>query len=116
MRTIITIVVLSALLAGTAIAEESYKKLNDEGSKAFQKGDYDKALKLLEEAKKEKPGDPIVNFNLGSAYHQQGDYDSATTVYENAMVAKDSLLQSYANYNTGNTEFRQGDYNKAIES
>lgn len=114
-KLIISILIVPVLMANLS-AKESFKKLNDEGNDKFQQGDFEEAQRLLEEAKNEKPGDPTINFNLGSVYHQEGDYDQASESYLNAVFADDSNMRAHAHYNIGNTEFRNGDYEKAVEA
>jgi Ca-activated chloride channel family protein len=114
-RLIISILIVPVLVANLS-AKESFKKLNDEGNDKYQQGEFEEAQRLLEEAKNEKPGDPTINFNLGSVYHQEGDYDQASERYLNAATADDSNMRSHAHYNIGNTEFRKGDYEKAVEA
>jgi Ca-activated chloride channel family protein len=109
-------ILIVPLLVATLSAKESFKKLNDEGNDKYQKGEFEEAQKLLEEAKNEKPGDPTVNYNIGSVYHQEGDYDRASESYLNAAFADDSAMRAHAQYNIGNTEFRKGDYEKAVEA
>ena|GEM_PF-349550 len=114
-KLIVSILIVPVMVA-TLSAKESFKKLNDEGNDKYQQGEFEEAQKLLEEAKNEKPGDPTVNYNIGSVYHQEGDYDRASESYLNAAFADDSAMRAHAHYNIGNTEFRKGDYEKAIEA
>jgi len=116
MKELVISILIVPLMVATLAAKESFKKLNDEANDRYKQGDFEEAQRLLEDAEREKPGDPVVNYNLGSVYHQEGDYDQASDSYLNAAFADDSITRAHAQYNIGNTEFRRGDYEKAIDA
>lgn len=116
MRYFAVLALITLALPAVGHTEESFEKLNDKGVLAYGQQDFDKAREYLEKAADIKPDNPIVNFNLGNAYHQQGEYDKADQAYISAAQNPDSNLSAMAYYNIGNTQFRKGDYEKAIES
>ncbi len=116
MRGLLFAIVATVLLIGSVRADDSYRKINDKAVELYERGEFDQATTLLEEARDKNPADPVVNYNLGSAYHQQGEYDKANETYLNSALSEDSMMQAYSYYNMGNTEFRKGDYQKALDA
>jgi Ca-activated chloride channel family protein len=116
MRRLLFAIVATVLLIGSVRADDSYKEINDKAVKLYDSGEFDRATTLLEEARDKNPADPVVNYNLGSAYHQQGEYDKANDTYLNSALSKDSIMRAYSYYNMGNTEFRKGEYQKALDA
>lgn len=109
-------IITTILVVGSVSADDSYKKINDKAVELFENGEFDQATVLLEEARDINPADPVVNYNLGGAYHQQGEYDKANETYLNSTLSEDSLMEAHSYYNMGNTEFRKGDYQKALDA
>ncbi len=82
------------------------------GHKAYQDGDYEKAIETYEEAlsqKSPKSDETRLRLALGAAAFRQGDYERASEAYGNAIVGSDVRLREHAHYNLGNTLFRQGE-------
>jgi Flp pilus assembly protein TadD len=57
---------------------------NNLGLLYLEDGDYGEAVRLLREAVKRMPGDPVPRFNLGYAYELVGRLESAEEHYEGA--------------------------------
>ena len=114
-RYIVSLLILPLIMT-PLLAKESLKDMVNRANEKYEQSDFEEAQKLLERAREEKPGDPIVNYNLGSVYHQQGDYEQASDSYMGAMTAQDTTTKAYAHYNIGNTEFRAGNYEKAVDA
>src|SRR5262245_36666098 len=58
-------------------ADERYKARSDMAATLVYKGETAKAIEILTEVEKEKPGEYIVAANLGTAYELHGDLASA---------------------------------------
>jgi Ca-activated chloride channel family protein len=86
-----------------------------EGLKAYEKGDYDNALKLFIDAQIRDPDRPALLYNIGNAYYKTGDYESAYRYFNQALSSDDDNLRYKAQYNLGNTSFRRGALEEAIQ-
>lgn len=87
-----------------------------EGMKAYEKGDYEKALKHFIDAQLEDPDNPEILYNIGNTYYKLGDFDAALSRYKEALQKADSSLKQKTWYNIGNTEFRKKKFEDAIKS
>jgi len=63
---------------------------------------------LNEQAKQQKPEDPRIHFNAGTAAYRATNYAAAIQHFTATLTAKDIRLQQSAYYNLGNTHFRVG--------
>ncbi len=106
--------VLIALCVLTPAASEADTAM--EGLKAYQKGDYEKALKLFIDAQLETPDKPEILYNIGNTYYKTGDFDSAQKNYSQAMKTQNPSLRQKSLYNLGNCNFRKGDYEAAVKN
>ncbi len=105
-------------LMGPCLADAAFFKDSPgkKGAEAYNKGQYEKALKFFTDAQVDNPDDPKISYNLGNVYYKLKDWESARINYENALKAKDKDLKHKAFYNLGNTNFRKGEYEKAIKN
>ena len=81
--------------------------------KEFNGGNFTNALTeyerlLNEQTAKQKPEDPRLHFNAGTAAYRATNYSVAIQHFNAALTAKDIKLQQSAYYNLGNTHFRLG--------
>jgi len=76
--------------------------------KRYEKGRYESALLEYKRLLLEKPDDPRLHFNAGTAAFQVHDYEEAGKQLNAALAAQDLQLQERAYYNLGNTEYRLG--------
>jgi Ca-activated chloride channel family protein len=81
--------------------------------KDFNSGNFTNALseyeRLLNEQKeRQKPVDPRLNFNAGTAAYRATNYTAAMQHFTAVLAAKDLSLQAKAFYNLGNVHFRLG--------
>lgn len=116
-----------AVACGTAYAwtDSSIKAERNfikDGNKAFNDGNYQKALDYYENALGCAPASEPALFNKAlSMVMLSGGQDSvmikqAVAIYENlAKGASDTSIKEKANYNLGNMAFNSGDYKKSIE-
>ena len=68
-------IVLAA--CSVACSRPSAQRLNDEGNKAFNRGDYSRALENYRKAQVERPDQAAFNYNAGNALNQQGEFPRA---------------------------------------
>ena len=81
--------------------------------KDFKGGNFTNALTeyerlLNEQTLKQKPEDPRLHFNAGTAAYRATNYSVAIQHFNAVLTAKDIRLQQSAYYNLGNTHFRLG--------
>jgi tetratricopeptide (TPR) repeat protein len=79
---------------------------------AFEKKDYDKALAVLEEALKEKPGDPMILNMIGAAYTKKQEYAKAKEFFEKSLAANPEFFPAV--FNVGELLFLQKQYPQAL--
>ncbi len=83
--------------------------------KRYEKGRYESALLEYKRLLMEKPDDPRLHFNAGTAAFQVQDFEEAGKQLNAALAAQDLQLQERAYYNLGNTEYRLGATAPALE-
>ncbi len=81
--------------------------------KEYSAGNFTNALTeferlLAEQSKQQKPEDPRLHFNAGTAAYRATNYSVAIQHFNSVLTAKDIRLQQSAYYNLGNTHFRLG--------
>ncbi|MCB1057520.1 MAG: tetratricopeptide repeat protein, partial [Acidobacteria bacterium] len=82
---------------------------------AYDQGSFDQALQGFVDQQVERPEDPAVAFNIGSAQYKLKDYDQAERYFANAALSGDPKLREQALYNLGNVAYRQGKLDQAVE-
>jgi Ca-activated chloride channel family protein len=88
------IFIIVCCLAVDALAD--YKSLTRKGNRAYGDGEFAEALKLYKEAEIEKPQQPELDYNIGSALHQQAKYEEAVQRYGAALHSDEPELQADA--------------------
>jgi Ca-activated chloride channel family protein len=101
---------LLAYPAGPARANDT-----GEGIKAYQAGDYEKALKHFVDAQLHAPDKVESLYNVANGYYKTGNFDAAVDHYKKVLETEDKTLKQKAEYNLGNAEFRRGNAKTAIE-
>lgn len=81
--------------------------------KDYTTGNFTNALTeyerlLNEQAKQQKPEDPRLHFNAGTAAYRGTNYTAAIQHFTAVLAAQDIKLQAKAYYNLGNVHFRLG--------
>ncbi len=81
--------------------------------KAYTGGNFTNALTeyerlLNEQSKQQKPEDPRLHFNAGTAAYRATNYTVAIQHFTAVLAAQDIKLQAKAYYNLGNVHFRLG--------
>ena len=79
--------------------------------KAYQKGDYEQAIELLNQYLLQKPNDPEAYFYLGNVYFKKEMMDSAIVQYEKALNLKGRYWEAL--YQLGFAYYKQGKYDEA---
>jgi Ca-activated chloride channel family protein len=86
-----------------------------QGIEAYEKGEYEKALKHFVDAQLNAPDKPASLYNVANAYYKTGNFDAAVEHYEKVLATDDKALKQKALYNLGNAEFRRGNAKAAID-
>jgi Ca-activated chloride channel family protein len=108
---------VSILLVALLVIPSAPARANDtsQGIKAFEAGEYEKALKHFVDAQLEMPDKSESLYNVANAYYKTGNFDAAVEHYEKVLEADDQGLKQKALYNLGNAEFRRGNAKAAID-
>jgi hypothetical protein len=93
-----------------ALAAEDLSSLINKGNSAFDRGDYEKALKIYEKGLVASPGEAILFYNAGNVHFRQGIYHEAITAYEAALRNNPArvLLKNIC-FNNGNAYFKSAE-------
>ena len=107
---------LVSLLAALMLVLPPSADANDtrDGIAAYEKGDFDVALKHFTDAQLNAPDKPETLYNVADAYYKTGNFDAAAEHYKQALETDDRQLKRKALYNLGNAEFRRGKAKEAI--
>lgn len=109
---------MASILLGTLlIIPSAPARANDtsQGIKAFEAGEYEKALKHFVDAQLKAPDKPQSLYNVADAYYKTDNFDAAVEHYEKVLETDDKGLKQKALYNLGNAEFRRGNAKAAID-
>ena len=87
-----------------------------QGYQAYQKGDYDQALKKFIEGQLKDPENSEILYDIGNTYYKKGDFEAAGEHYSQALPKAPAELKSKLLYNLGNSAFRRGELQKAAEN
>jgi len=107
------LLVLCLLLAFPALSQAGPAQ---EGFEAYEKGDYEKALKLFIDAQLEDPENPKILYNIGDAYYKVGDFDSAIKNFGEVLKNENRELRQKAFYNLGNSHYKKEMFEEAIKN
>lgn len=95
------------LLAGTAFAASDGDQQFSEGLRAFNAGDYQKALDAFEAARAAGRAGVDLDYNLGVTQFRLGDYAAARASF--LRVARHAPMAALAHYNLGLVALREDD-------
>jgi Ca-activated chloride channel family protein len=109
--------VIPMLLAALLVMPTANARANDtsQGIKAYEAGEYEKALKHFTDAQLSAPDKPESLYNVADAFYKTGNYDAAIEHYQKVLESDDKALKEKALYNLGNAEFRRGNAKAAID-
>jgi len=105
-----------SLLAALMLVTQQPADANDtrDGIAAYDKGDFEQALKHFTDAQLNAPDKPEILYNVADAYYKTGNFDAAAEHYKQVLETDDVQLKRNALYNLGNAEFRRGKAKEAI--
>jgi tetratricopeptide (TPR) repeat protein len=104
-------------LAGATGLLEKEHPLVQKGRQAYDAGRYEDALSAFEEARKERPNDPAVEFNRGDALMKLGRLNDAKQAFQSVADANGRPdLKQKAQYNLGNVYAATGDTREALKA
>lgn len=87
-----------------------------EGNRAYERGDYETAVKYYMEALQNEPNNARVYFNLGNALSKLGKGEEARAAWDQSNTLTPSALdQSKAIYNKGNVAAEQQKWDQALQ-
>lgn len=106
-----------SVLAALTMLPVGPAEANDtrDGIAAYEKGDFEQALKHFTDAQLEAPDKPESLYNAADAYYKTGNFDAAAEHYKQVLKTDDAKLKRQALYNLGNAEFRRGNAKEAID-
>lgn len=93
---------------------EKNHPLVQKGIDAYEAGRYEESLQAFEEAKKELPQSPALEFNRGNALYKLGRKDEAKEAYHHVTEAGKGDLRQKDFYNLGNAWAEMGNNKEAI--
>jgi tetratricopeptide (TPR) repeat protein len=85
-------------------------------NQAYGEGHYDDALRGYEEALRDHPSAPELQFDRGNALFKLGRQAEAREAYLSALAAKDSSLKAQDYYNMGNALWELDKNDEAAEA
>ncbi len=86
------------------------------GIEAYEQQKYDEALKQFESGLAQHPRSHAADrmeFDAGAAAYKLQQYDKALQAFSQALLSRDTQLQSKGHYNLGNTLYQRGDTKKS---
>ena len=94
------------LTAPVFAAENRALAAFEEGTSAFQQGDYEAAVKSFEESRDSGQKGPVVHYNIGVCHYKLGNYLESWSAFR--KVADYPLMAPLAYYNLGLVEMARG--------
>lgn len=88
------------------------------GVNAYQQGKFEDAYKEFQETLKSHPesrAEDELQFDSGAAAYKLKDYNKALESFSQALLSRDTGLQSKGHYNLGNTLYQRGETQKSDE-
>src|SRR5207237_463679 len=86
------------------------------GIDAYQQGKFEDAYKEFQETLKSHPqsrAEEKLQFDSGTAAYKLKDYNKALESFSQALLTRDTGLQSKGHYNLGNTLYQHGEAEKS---
>lgn len=111
-RPLAWLALLSVVLCGPAVAQETASELFAEGNRLYRDDLYWAALLRYEQAADAGMDTPLLHFNVGVAHYRARQYDRAREAFERAAL--DARLAVLARYNLGLVARVAGDRDDAL--
>ena len=99
---------------GEVCAEAIRQSGGDATFDAYEAGAYDQAVQGFVDRQVERPDEPALALNLGSAYYSMRDFEQADQAFGQAALATDPEMRQQALYNLGNSAYRQGRLEESV--
>jgi len=112
----IVLTILFVFIANTFVLAQVDKGKLEAGLRAYQKQDWDAAVSQFQNALKDDPENPRLNYDLAASLYKKEKYEDALKALEKAQFSSDATLQENALYNAGNTLFELKKYSEAVEA
>lgn len=93
-----------------------WTKLMKTGYEAYSYQDYEAAIIAYQEAALNKPNNPFVHYNLGTAYYKHGKFKQAAYAFQTTLLKTNTHNKADIYYNLGNAQFQMHDLSAAVES
>ena len=108
--------IAASLLAALTLLSPTMAHATDtrDGISAYEKGDFEQALKHFTDAQLNAPDRAEMLYNVADAYYKTGNFDAAAEHYKQVLETDDPELKRKALFNLGNAEFRRGKARDAI--
>jgi len=94
------------------VVDSRVKPFLVEGSKALDRGNYQRALALADSAEKYEPNLPLISFFRGSVYAEQNKLGAARTAYRTVLELDSTYPE--ARLKLGNIAFDRGKFRTAL--
>jgi len=111
---LVSALALALILNHSPVFAAGWYQSMQKGLEAYEKQDYEGALKSFIDAQLDDPDRPKIHYNIGNTYYRLGDYQSAYENYEQVLKSEKSALKQKALYNRGNSNYRMGKLEDAV--
>jgi Ca-activated chloride channel homolog len=92
------------------------ENLNRDGNRAYQAGDFAKALETYRRAEVLRPDLPALNYNAGNSLYRQNDFEHAVGEDQRAVHSSDPEVQDRAYYSMGNAYVKANQLREAADA
>jgi Ca-activated chloride channel family protein len=108
--------IAAATAAALFLAIGSWAQAASPGLELYRQQKFHEAYEDFEQTLKENPGTrqrDRIDFDAGAAAYKMQDYNKALQSFSQALLSKDTHLQSASHYNLGNTLYEHGEAQKS---
>ncbi|NQU43526.1 tetratricopeptide repeat protein, partial [bacterium] len=101
MKRTVLATLLTIVLSAGILRAESVRTLNNEGVEAYERGDYQDAENLFDQAREKKPEDLRIQYNRGAALAGSDDLEGALDAFARVSGARDEEIARRADFSRG---------------
>lgn len=112
LRSIWSILIITACVLYSAIAQASAEEDYNDGVEFFKKGDYHSAIASFESAERKGMESAALYYNLGSAYYKIEQYDASKKYFTRVKAYPDK--RALAEFNLGMVAIKQRNIEDAL--